>query len=85
MKDSYFYKSLAATLLVYTAILSAFVGFVLAAGAVGVFIIALIVIYFLCYFYGVFGKIKNQGNRTKFEKKSCCNRHGSNHCPWDWH
>lgn len=65
MKDSYFYKSLAATLIVYTAILSAFVAFVLAAGAAGVFIIAIIVIYFLCYFYGVFGKIKNYGKQDK--------------------
>ncbi len=65
MKDSYFYKSLAATLLVYTAVLSAFVVFVLAAGFTGVFIIALIVIYFLCYFYGVFGKLINSGKQDK--------------------
>ncbi len=66
MKDSYFYKSLAATLLVYTAILCVIVAFVLAAGAAGVFIIALIVIYFLCYFYGVFEKINNSEKQDKF-------------------
>ena len=65
MKDSYFYKSLAATLFIYTAILSAFAAFVLATGGTGVFIIALIVIYFLCYFYGVFGKIINSGKQDK--------------------
>jgi fatty acid desaturase len=65
MKDSYFYKSLAATLLIYSVIMCALVGFVLAYGVTGVFIIALIVIYFLCYFYGVFGKIKNSGKQDK--------------------
>ncbi len=69
MKDSYFYKSLAATLFIYTAILSAFVGFVLAAGAAGVFIIAIIVIYFLCYFYGVFGKVKLPGYKAGRKKE----------------
>ena len=65
MKDSYFYKSLAATLLIYSVILCAFTAFVLAAGVAGVFIIALIVIYFLCYFYGVFGKTKNSWKQDK--------------------
>lgn len=65
MKDSYFYKSLAATLLIYAVLLSAFVGFVLAAGIAGMFIIALIVIYFLCYFYGVLEKIKTSGKQDK--------------------
>ncbi|MEN8264672.1 MAG: hypothetical protein ABFR82_14560 [Nitrospirota bacterium] len=69
MKDSYFYKSLAATLLVYTAILCTFVAFVLAAGFIGVFIISLIVIYFLCYFYGVFGKVKLPAFKAGHQQK----------------
>ena len=61
MRDSYFYKSLIATMAVYIVLLAGLVGFVLAAGLAGVFIIAVIIIYFLCYFYGVFDRIKRSG------------------------
>ncbi len=63
MLDGYFYKSLAATLFVYAVVMCVLIAFVLATGIVGVCIIGVIIIYFLCYFYDVFGNIKRSKRR----------------------
>ena len=66
MRDSYFYKSLISTLILYITALSIVVGFIFVTGVVGISVIFVIIAGALCYFYGMFEKSENM---EKGEKK----------------
>jgi len=54
MKDSYFYKSLFSTLLIYLILITVLTAFVAVTGIKGVFIIISGVVLLLVYFHGGF-------------------------------
>lgn len=56
MRDSYYYRSLIATFLLYIAALSIVVGVIYITGTIGLVVLLLIIIGCLCYFYGIFEK-----------------------------
>jgi hypothetical protein len=66
MRDSYYYKSLIATLFLYIAGLSVVLGFLLVTGLPGLFFLLFIIAVSFCYFYGMFDK---SGNRVKGNNK----------------
>lgn len=57
MIDSYLFKSLFATIIIYLVFLSSLVTFVLFTGILGAFIIFIIIMALLIYFYGGCAKI----------------------------
>jgi hypothetical protein len=59
MKDSYFYKSLFSTLLVYLVLMTTLIAFVVITGITGIFLIMLGVVLLLAYFYGGFKILLN--------------------------
>jgi len=63
VRDSYFYKSLTATLFIYIVLLCTVIGFILATGMTGAGIIVIVILCSLCYFYEVPDKIQ------KFRKR----------------
>jgi hypothetical protein len=60
MRDSYYHKSLIATLFFYIAGLSIVLGFLLVTGIIGLFFLLFIIAGFLCYFYGMFEKSEDR-------------------------
>jgi len=63
MKDSYYYRSLITSMLLYCIAFAGIVYAVYRTGMTGFLVLGITIAVLLCYFYGVFGNIRGSKER----------------------